>query len=370
VGFIPVEFEDTDQKELEKNKDLPKRIYKKWELLEYSAVPIPSCPEALTLAIEKNMVPESMKKALDKYIEVEDFQEEVEIENEVQTMTSDELKEFYRSQAEIEVELAEGYEANAELDLEVVKDEDGEDEPDLQDAVNELVEAGGVDVEDLTFDDLEGVEEKRFDLEGNPSVWDIMDAISSTIRTPMNSKTWRYVTDLYPVKYPDGHVIIEESSEKTERKYFLHPYEYDGGKIKLGESKELEATYQPKERDIGDRLTTKIKVLDMPEIQEILKSLENQVIELKEGRVLSRKNRGLVKSCTEALLELLKADAAGSREDEDKNEDEDEKETEVDIVRDVDTNRALQRAFEKAIKPETLQKAIELSIKKLQGKVE
>jgi len=58
VGFIPLEWEDTDKKALEKDPDLPKRIYNKWELLEYSLVPIPSCPEALTIAIEKNLIPE------------------------------------------------------------------------------------------------------------------------------------------------------------------------------------------------------------------------------------------------------------------------------------------------------------------------
>jgi len=122
VGFIPVEWEDTEVKELEKNKDLPKRIYKKWELLEYSTVPIPSCPEALTLAIEKGLVPESMKKALDKYLEVEDFQEEVEVEVGVKTMTPDELKEHYRGLREVELVSEEDDSATVEIEVETEKD--------------------------------------------------------------------------------------------------------------------------------------------------------------------------------------------------------------------------------------------------------
>lgn len=52
VGFIPIEWEDIEQKSVED----PRRIYKKWELLEYSCVPVPSCPEALALAYEKGVI--------------------------------------------------------------------------------------------------------------------------------------------------------------------------------------------------------------------------------------------------------------------------------------------------------------------------
>jgi len=53
IGFIPIEWEEPVQKA---GDDTPRRIYKKWELLEYSAVPIPSCPEALTLAVGKGII--------------------------------------------------------------------------------------------------------------------------------------------------------------------------------------------------------------------------------------------------------------------------------------------------------------------------
>jgi HK97 family phage prohead protease len=65
VGFIPVKWEDAEKKDGEKaSDDVPRRVYTEWELLEYSAVPIPSCPEALTLAVEKNLVPDFLKKDL------------------------------------------------------------------------------------------------------------------------------------------------------------------------------------------------------------------------------------------------------------------------------------------------------------------
>lgn len=62
VGFIPIEWEDIETKG---KKEKPERIYKKWELLEYSIVPIPSCPEALTIAIEKGLISKRLKKDLE-----------------------------------------------------------------------------------------------------------------------------------------------------------------------------------------------------------------------------------------------------------------------------------------------------------------
>jgi len=64
IGFIPKEWEDGD------GKKTPYRTYKKWELLEYSAVPIPANPEALQLAVQRGIVHEDriiddIQKSLD-----------------------------------------------------------------------------------------------------------------------------------------------------------------------------------------------------------------------------------------------------------------------------------------------------------------
>lgn len=50
VGFIPKEHEDGD------GEKTPRRIYKKWEMLEYSAVPVPANPEALALAMQNGIL--------------------------------------------------------------------------------------------------------------------------------------------------------------------------------------------------------------------------------------------------------------------------------------------------------------------------
>jgi HK97 family phage prohead protease len=62
VGFMPKETEDGD------GEKKPRRIYKKWELLEYSAVPVPANPEALSLAIQKGVLKtETIKKSIEDW---------------------------------------------------------------------------------------------------------------------------------------------------------------------------------------------------------------------------------------------------------------------------------------------------------------
>jgi HK97 family phage prohead protease len=56
VGFIPKDYTDGD------GQKSPRRTYNKWELLEYSAVPVPANPEALMLAVSKGVISESTQK--------------------------------------------------------------------------------------------------------------------------------------------------------------------------------------------------------------------------------------------------------------------------------------------------------------------
>lgn len=50
VGFLPKKWEDGD------GIKQPFRTYTEWELLEYSAVPVPANPEALTMAMSKGLL--------------------------------------------------------------------------------------------------------------------------------------------------------------------------------------------------------------------------------------------------------------------------------------------------------------------------
>ena len=50
VGFIPKEWEDGD------GQKKARRTFTKWELLEFSAVPVPANPEALMLAVQRGLL--------------------------------------------------------------------------------------------------------------------------------------------------------------------------------------------------------------------------------------------------------------------------------------------------------------------------
>lgn len=54
VGFIPTESHKPEPKEIEKRPELStaRNIIDKWELLEFSAVPVPANPEALATAVK------------------------------------------------------------------------------------------------------------------------------------------------------------------------------------------------------------------------------------------------------------------------------------------------------------------------------
>ncbi len=57
VGFIPMEWHEPDEKEIARHPERAgaRRVYDKWELLEYSVVPVPSNRQALQVAIGKGL---------------------------------------------------------------------------------------------------------------------------------------------------------------------------------------------------------------------------------------------------------------------------------------------------------------------------
>lgn len=61
---------------------------------------------------------------------------------------------------------------------------------------------------------------------------------------------------------------------------------------------------EPTEESISDKLTAKVKITDMEEFNNVIKEIRIELAELKEGRVLSTKNRTLVKDTIEALTTL------------------------------------------------------------------
>lgn len=79
VGFIPKEWEDKENK-----KGAMNRVYTKWEMLEYSAVPVPANPDAVALALSKGLIKNADLKAM---LEVKNDEPIQEFNNEVSNET-------------------------------------------------------------------------------------------------------------------------------------------------------------------------------------------------------------------------------------------------------------------------------------------
>lgn len=86
VGFIPKEWDEGGEKQAGRQ---PRRTFTKWEMIEYSAVPVPANPEALQLAMKKGILKtESLIEDMQKEID-EDWDEDLpEIGEKVLTSTS------------------------------------------------------------------------------------------------------------------------------------------------------------------------------------------------------------------------------------------------------------------------------------------
>ncbi len=87
VGFVPKDGREGD------GKKGPRYTYTKWELLEYSAVPVPANPDAIALAISKGMSKETMNLAFREEQE-EGWDESSEAEEEQKEVKFDGLEEL------------------------------------------------------------------------------------------------------------------------------------------------------------------------------------------------------------------------------------------------------------------------------------
>ena len=219
--------------------------------------------------------------------------------------------------------------------------------------------------------DDEEIKMKTF-LEGNPSTYDIMSAIGRALSPVVStglSFSYGYVVDLYPINYPSGKAIVygTDMTTKKERKYAVD-YTYKDGEVTVQNPSEVEVSYVKK--SIGDMFstiddTTKKELDDLRtkqgELEEILeendflvekvkvyakeisrlKEIEEEYLTIKEGRVLSGKNRTLLKNCIEqmndslvVLGELMNAtDVTGKALEDEEEEIEIEEEEEEDVTK-------------------------------------
>jgi HK97 family phage prohead protease len=119
IGFIPLDWEDFDEKKAADN-DGARRKYNKWLLLEYSDVVVPSNPDAVAIAMKQGLVTEEQAKEL--MVELpEDLPEEkeIEIEDVADDATTNESTEVKLEDSEPDNESV--TEENSEVKIEKVE---------------------------------------------------------------------------------------------------------------------------------------------------------------------------------------------------------------------------------------------------------
>ena len=264
VGFIPLSWDDPEPEKGEDAKDLPKRTYTEWELLEYSCVGIPCSPESLTMAYEKGMVSKNFKERIEKDITLDDDNDKHEPDTGLvdDTIDSDDLED-----------------KNADIVL----------KPETTDDYHRIpVSEGHDDHEIRTIDVSESEEIKALYC---VDCKEIITYMFSTSAWSMNeAQAW-----------VDEHkeITMEDTDTKTIITVDNIMQEIDGEIDELG--------LDPKE--VREELTEQVADEAKTEIEDEPKSgWESKVLEaleeFKEGRVLSSTNRKLVKNIIDGLDEL------------------------------------------------------------------
>ena len=270
IGFVPVEYKrkgdpdfDAQLKDVIKNgwvkeNDSGKAgaIITKWALIEYSDCAIPSNPDALQLAVSKGIITNEQ--------EVED-----NASNSRFIIQINGLKDINKEEIKVE----EKKEVAVEIKTEVK-------------TITPPIEL--IPKEIITI-----IEQKKADKKGNPSVNDIKDAIyvnmkkmredmdkmhmekGVTIKYDENNSSTSYMgmEDLYPVEYPNGHVVCCYCSDYSGPRHFYdYKYKYDveSKTCEMGKMMEMEVGYISKgicEREIKNLNKLQLLKSDLSKIE-------------------------------------------------------------------------------------------------------
>lgn len=364
VGFIPLKFSQPSDEDKEKN-DWPKelqRIYQRFLLLEYSCVPVPSNPEALVVAVSKKLfdldtkVEGSGKPAfeyfgfvkgdLDKIL-AGDENGDSEIEDEKEAERKEGEKEQEKDEKEFNVtedENRDEDEEDADEDTLIVEKDD---ETDLPDKEKELIkdETPPEGFEDI-FDFYRKSEEVEFEELGDEDIVfkPFPQEHSCRISPPTNFNRFRRVNC---DQKSDGKCIdVIYARDKDTDKWSIQALRYPkdvwgasaakshckgrGGTFEAASS--ASASAEIESEVLMDNEKEKEKIEDNPDVDErkegddvirnystpttednenttidILYEIKKELVEIKEGRVLSSKNRKLVKDCMDSMKNSIEA---------------------------------------------------------------
>ena len=171
-------------------------------------------------------------------------------------------------------------------------------------------------------------------------------------------------------------LINEIRENKTDAKKFWAKTKWVNGEIKIKKDREIEKPFS-----IGDK-TVELRITDLSEFKEFMQNLENQISEIKEGRVLSTKNRTLVKKVIDSLTELRGVlEELYNATEPPQREEEKAGEKEIILERDVKEDSITEKVasiFETLVSSgklgemlkKAMEEALDIGIKKKLGKVE
>jgi len=316
VGFKPLPGGVIDAPKDVKYKGC-KRVFTGVELMEISCVPVPANSDALVEYVKSGKI---QTKELNEELELI-----IDIVTDVETKTDSE-----------DVDGTKGADEIVESEM-IEQDADGdrlEEKADLQDGV--VTQPDNLSLPDFLkkeFPDREfpftsaeefiefvdkaaetASTEKTADSDGNPSMYDLVSAISAVLN-PTNknnygpeipvdpSYSYKSVVDVYPFRFPSGRVVYSTyDSETRQYKYYQVDYLYDMG------SRTVTIPYVPQE------------VLSSWVLEQYGQKMVDDVeedIEIKSGRMISAKNRVILQSAIDIISGLIKDDEPEEGDDED-----------------------------------------------------
>jgi len=272
IGFIPLEWTDYSKNDgTDESKDGVRRRYTKWNMLEYSDVSVPSNPEAIMLAVSKGLMPVKIAdvdkagnytmllESEDKYIHFNDKVDKNRITQVLMDFGGLLQKEDFGS-----FDIDEFCEKNKVEIYE--KSETSFSFPDIKSEATEEKSEDEVII-------------KKVDMTGNPSVWDITEAIQALITPPIGLRWTKWVCDIYPVKYPDGHVIICDDGD-GKNKYYQFDYTFKEGAATLSDKYiEIESVYKPK--GFFAKSGREFSAKNIKAIKTVIDNMQSAVIALK-----------------------------------------------------------------------------------------
>jgi len=141
---------------------------------------------------------------------------------------------------------------------------------------------------------IDGTEEKILDLQGNPSTWDIQQAVQMAVYEaypgPENIGAeapyfYATVSELYPIDYPDGKAIIYVIDKEKANHFFLHSYKYADDKATLGANPvEVTVGYRKRSADKNIEPGKMILKLDTSALEPTLRLMRETVEEFARVR--------------------------------------------------------------------------------------